>query len=235
MLKEFLFENAPAILKYLFVVIIAWLVFIFYIAKLNVSGPSSEVVGAVTGGVRDVMPTAVADPQTVAVITSNSSFSSDTRSASSEIHGAFRTANDAIRQGDSQSAMRVLVRLITQYPELPEPYANLASLQAADGQLSEARATLLQGLQANKGYAALFSNLQKVQGALAANAYRSALADQGEAITEVALPVLENIDLSEASQLPDGLNQELQVAENQSLEGATVESPVAEQELKVNK
>ena len=234
MLKELLFENASVISKYLFLVIVAWLVFILYIAKLNDSGPSPKDAGIITAGVQDVMPTPEPDNQTVAVITS-SRLLSDSSSVSSEIQLAFQTANEAIRQGDSQSAMSVLVRLIAEYPELPEPYANLASLQAADGQLPEARATLLQGLQAHKGYAALFFNLQKVQGALAANAYRSALGDQGSVITEVALPVLENIDLPGTPQQFDGLNQQLQATENQGLEGAAVELPAAEQELKVNK
>lgn len=195
MLKNRFLENFPVILKCLVVVIIACLVFILCSTKLNETDLGSKVVGVVTGAVRGP----VSDNQSVAVITSTRVLD-DSGSANSEIQLAFQAANEAIRQGDSASAMRVLVKLIGQHPALPEPYANLASLQAAAGQLSEARATLLQGLQAHKGYAALFSGLQKVQGALAANAYRSALADQAEAITEVALPVLENIQRPEASQ-----------------------------------
>lgn len=233
MLKELSFKNSSAILKYLVVVIIAWVVFILYIAKLNETGPSSNDVEVANVGVQDAMPTPVLESQTAAT-TNSSSVSIESGSASSEIRLAFQTANEAIRQGDSQSASSVLVSLIDQYPALPEPYANLASLQAANGQLADARATLLQGLQANKGYAALFSSLQKVQGALAANAYRSALADQGEAIIEVALPVLENIYLAEESSQLDGLSQELQAASNQSLEQATVELKAAEQVLKAN-
>jgi hypothetical protein len=195
MLKNRFLENFPVILKCLVVVIIACLVFILYNTKLNETDSGSKVVGVVTGAVRGPVP----DIQSVAVITS-ARVLDDSGSANSEIQLAFQAANEAIRQGDSASAMRVLVKLTGQHPALPEPYANLASLQAANGQLSEARATLLQGLQAHKSYAALFSSLQKVQGALAANAYRSALADQAEAITEVALPVLENIEWPEASQ-----------------------------------
>jgi hypothetical protein len=199
MLKNRLLENAPVILKYLAVVIVACAVFILYITKLNETNSSSKIVGVVNGAVRDVMPSPEPDNQSVAAIAS-ARVLGDSGSANSEIQLAFQVANEAVRQGDSESAMSVLLQLIRQYPELPEPYANLASLQAANGQLSAARATLLQGLQAHKGYAALFSSLQQVQGALASNAYRSALVDQTEVITEVALPVLGSIELSEAPQ-----------------------------------
>lgn len=199
MLKNRLLENAPVILKYLAVGIVACVVFVLYITKPNETDSNSKVVGVVTGAVRNVVPSPVSDNQSAAVI-ANARVLGDSGSANSEIQLAFLAANEAIRQGDSESAMHILLQLIGLYPELPEPYANLASLQAAGGQLSEARATLLQGLQAHSGYAALFSSLQKIQGALAANAYRSALADQTEAITEVALPVLENIELSETPQ-----------------------------------
>lgn len=199
MLKNRLLENAPVILKYLAVGIVACVVFVLYITKPNETDSNSKVVGVVTGAVRNVVPSPVSDNQSAAVI-ANARVLGDSGSANSEIQLAFLAANEAIRQGDSESATHILLQLIGLYPELPEPYANLASLQAAGGQLSEARATLLQGLQAHRGYAALFSSLQKIQGALAANAYRSALADQTEAITEVALPVLENIELSETPQ-----------------------------------
>ncbi|MFT5612069.1 MAG: hypothetical protein ACI9WC_000615 [Arenicella sp.] len=229
MLKEVLFENAAVISKCLIVVIGAWLVFILYIVKLNETGPNSDTVGA---DVQDVLPLAPNNKAVEGIVSGRDS--ADSRSASSEIQLAFRTANEAIREGDSASARSVLVQLTTEYPELPEPYANLASLLAADGQLSEARAVLLQGLKARKGNAALFSNLQKVQGALAANAYRSALADQAKPITQVALPLLDNIDLPQTPQPFDGLNHQMQVTKNKYSEPSDVDPKVVEQDLKVN-
>ncbi|MFT5138195.1 MAG: hypothetical protein ACI8XV_003245 [Arenicella sp.] len=233
MLKELLFENTTVISKYLIVVIIACLAFILYISKLNHTGPNSNAVGGVVADVQDVLPTLAPNNKAVGGIISGQVLT-DNRSAGSEIRLAFQAANGAIRQGDSASARSVLVQLTTEYPELPEPYANLASLLAADGQLSEARAVLLQGLQAHKGYAALFSNLQKVQGALAANAYRSALADQATAITQVTLPLMDNIDLPQAPGRFYGLDQQMQATKNQYSEPVDVDLKVAEQELKVN-
>jgi hypothetical protein len=226
MLKELLFKNASVISKYLIVVIVACLVFILYVAKLNETGPNSDTVGA---DVQDVLP----NNQTVEGIVSGRVLT-DNRSTGSEIQLAFQTANEAIRQADSEFAKSVLVQLIAEYPELPEPYANLAALLAADGYLSEARATLLQGLQARESYAALFSNLQKVQGALAANAYRSALADQAKPITQVVLPLLDNIDLPQAPQPFDGLNHQMQVTKNKYSEPSDVDPNVVEHQLKVN-
>jgi hypothetical protein len=89
-------------------------------------------------------------------------------------------------------------------------------------------------LQARESYAALFSNLQKVQGALAANAYRSALADQAKPITQVVLPLLDNIDLPQAPQPFDGLNHQMQVTKNKYSEPSDVDPNVVEHQLKVN-
>lgn len=234
MLKKLSFENTQTILKYLALVVVLSTVSILYIAKSDHADPDSKAVGVNTGDVQSVVlvaePTMQADQTPViqsAALTIPSAQSDAMSLANSKLQFAFQTANEAIRQGDSEAAMRVLVELIAQYPELPEPYANLASLQAANGKLAAARATLLQGLQTDKTYAALFSNLQKIQGALAANAYTSALVDQGEAIATVALPVLENIGLLNV------LNKEQQ-AQSPRLQAAAVELNATERELKIN-
>lgn len=68
-------------------------------------------------------------------------------------------------------AMRVFQRLIQDYPDLPEPYNNLAALYAAQGRFEEARDLLERGLRTDPAYAAAFRNLNDVYAQLANGAY----------------------------------------------------------------
>lgn len=93
----------------------------------------------------------------------------------------FASANEAIQSGSYEAAITLLKGIIERQPGLLEPYINLASAQAAAGNLDDARKTLMQGLSANENYGALFSNLQHVHAALAADAYQLALAENAGA------------------------------------------------------
>ena len=66
-------------------------------------------------------------------------------------------------------------RLIADYPELPEPYNNLAALKAAAGDYDGAKAALDQALRANPAMATAHENLGDVQVMLALRAYARAL------------------------------------------------------------
>lgn len=115
-----------------------------------------------------------------------------------QLKEGFSQARQAIDSGNSQAAIELLGELIEQHPKQVEPYVNLASVYAAEGELALARQTLMRGMQANKNYAMLFTNLQKVHGALAANAYQTALAESGETISDavdaVDLPIIDDVD-----------------------------------------
>jgi Flp pilus assembly protein TadD len=54
----------------------------------------------------------------------------------------------------SAEAIDVFQRLTEDYPELPEPYNNLAALHAAAGDYDRAKASLDQALRANPSFAA---------------------------------------------------------------------------------
>ncbi|HEY9025308.1 MAG TPA: tetratricopeptide repeat protein, partial [Burkholderiaceae bacterium] len=60
------------------------------------------------------------------------------------------------------------------YPDLPEPYNNLAALYAANGDYGRARVTLEQAVRANPGYAIAHENLGDVYAALASQSYAKA-------------------------------------------------------------
>lgn len=75
----------------------------------------------------------------------------------------------------STEARAVFERLVEDYPELPEPYNNLAALKAAAGDYDGAKAALDQALRANPSLASAQENLGDVQVMLAMRAYGRAL------------------------------------------------------------
>ncbi|MGQ9724976.1 MAG: tetratricopeptide repeat protein [Tepidimonas sp.] len=81
-------------------------------------------------------------------------------------------------QGDAQGAQRVYEELSQSYPELPEPYNNLAVLHAAQGRLPEARAALESAIRFNPDYATAHRNLGDVYARLALDHWQRALALQ---------------------------------------------------------
>ncbi len=78
-------------------------------------------------------------------------------------------------QGKPQDAITVFTQLIEDYPELPEPYNNLAVLQASQGQFDKARAALEMAIRTNPSYAIAHENLGDVYAKLASQAYSKAL------------------------------------------------------------
>ena len=66
-------------------------------------------------------------------------------------------------------------KLSQDYPDLAEPYNNLAALYAARGDYARALASLEQALRNNPGYAIAQENLGDVYAALATQAYARAL------------------------------------------------------------
>ncbi|MFM7331636.1 MAG: tetratricopeptide repeat protein [Brachymonas sp.] len=78
-------------------------------------------------------------------------------------------------QGKPQDAITQLTKLIEDYPELPEPYNNLAVLHAGLGQFDKARAALEMAIRTNPSYATAHENLGDVYAKLASQAYSKAL------------------------------------------------------------
>lgn len=77
--------------------------------------------------------------------------------------------------GRSDEAIAVFVALNQDYPELAEPYNNLAVLYAARGEFDQARIALEAAVRSNPGYATAYENLGDVYARLAARAYARAL------------------------------------------------------------
>ena len=79
------------------------------------------------------------------------------------------------RAGDTQAATETFERLVEEYPELPEPYNNLAVIFAAQNQLDKARGALEMAVRNNPNYALAHENLGDIYARLAHNAYQHSL------------------------------------------------------------
>ena len=78
-------------------------------------------------------------------------------------------------QGNTKDAIEVFTRLTQDYPNLPEPYNNLAVIYAGQGQYEKARAALEQSIRTHPSYATAYENLGDVYAKLASQAYDKAL------------------------------------------------------------
>jgi tetratricopeptide (TPR) repeat protein len=72
-------------------------------------------------------------------------------------------------------AIALFQKLTQDYPDLAEPYNNLAALYAASGDYSKARVTLEQAIRTNPAYATAHENLGDIYAAMAAQSYSRAL------------------------------------------------------------
>ncbi|MEN9905121.1 MAG: hypothetical protein RLZZ555_1686 [Pseudomonadota bacterium] len=79
------------------------------------------------------------------------------------------------QSGEAQAAQETFTALTQDYPELPEPYNNLAVLHAGAGHLEQARAALETAIRLSPGYATAQLNLGDVYARLAARAWQRAL------------------------------------------------------------
>lgn len=78
-------------------------------------------------------------------------------------------------QGNIREAIGMFQKLTEDFPELPEPYNNLAVIYAAQGQYDKARAALEQSIRTHPSYATAYENLGDVYAKLASQAYGKAL------------------------------------------------------------
>ncbi len=77
--------------------------------------------------------------------------------------------------GKPADAIATFTKLTEDFPELPEPYNNLAVLYAGQSQFDKARAALEMAIRTNPSYATAHENLGDVYAKLASQAYSKAL------------------------------------------------------------
>lgn len=76
--------------------------------------------------------------------------------------------------GRTADAIATFTALNQEYPELPEPYNNLAVIYASQSQFDKALAALQTAVRANPDYAVAYENLGDVYAKLAAQSYAKA-------------------------------------------------------------
>ncbi len=107
-----------------------------------------------------------------------------------------------VRLDRSKDAIRVFSDLTRDYPQLPEPYNNLAVLYAAQGDYEKARDALQAALATHPSYATAHENLGDIYAALAGAAYNRALQlDESNQLLRRKLALLNQLDPSAASEM----------------------------------
>ena len=81
--------------------------------------------------------------------------------------------------GKTAEAISTFTKLTEDFPELPEPYNNLAVLYAGMNQFEKARSALEMAIRTNPSYATAHENLGDIYARLASQAYGSALQLEG--------------------------------------------------------
>ena len=81
--------------------------------------------------------------------------------------------------GKTSEAITTFTKLTEDFPDLPEPYNNLAVLYANQNQFEKAKSVLELALKTNPGYAIAYENLGDVYAKLSSQAYNKALQIEG--------------------------------------------------------
>jgi len=101
--------------------------------------------------------------------------------------------------GKPTEAIATFSKLTEDFPELPEPYNNLAVLYASQSQFDKARAALEMAIRTNPSYATAHENLGDVYAKLASQAYSKALQlDASNAAVAPKLSLIRNLFAADA-------------------------------------
>ena len=97
-------------------------------------------------------------------------------------------------QKKTAEAIEVFTGLTQEYPELPEPYNNLAVLYASQGEYEKARSALELAIRTHPNYATAHENLGDVYAQLAGRSYDRALQlDKGNAAAQAKLATVKDL------------------------------------------
>src|SRR3972149_6195254 len=97
-------------------------------------------------------------------------------------------------QNKTDEAIRVFSSLTEDYPELPEPYNNLAVLYAGQGQYDKAKIALEMAIRTHPSYATAHENLGDIYAKMASQAYDRALQlDKSNTATKTKLAMIQDL------------------------------------------
>lgn len=97
-------------------------------------------------------------------------------------------------QGKAAEAIKTFAALTEDYPELPEPYNNLAVLYASQGQYDKAKLALEMAIRTHPSYATAHENLGDIYAKMASQAYDRALQlDRSNTATQTKLSMIQDL------------------------------------------
>jgi tetratricopeptide (TPR) repeat protein len=116
-------------------------------------------------------------------------------SAPQDAEARFTRGVVLVRLDRNDDAARAFEALTRDFPQLPEPYNNLAVIHAQQGDYDKARAALEDALARHPSYAVAHENLGDIHAALSAAAYNRALSlDPGNAALRAKLELVSRLD-----------------------------------------
>jgi tetratricopeptide (TPR) repeat protein len=97
-------------------------------------------------------------------------------------------------QGKTTDAIKIFTALTDDYPDLPEPYNNLAVLYAGQSQYDKAKQLLERAISTHPSYSTAHENLGDIYAKMASQAYDRALQlDHGNTTTQTKLAMIQNL------------------------------------------
>ncbi len=116
------------------------------------------------------------------------------KTAPKDPQGRFLKGLVLTEQKRTDDAIKVFTGLTEDYPELPEPYNNLAVLYASQGNYEKARAALELAIHTHPTYATAHENLGDIYAELASRAYDRALQlDKNNTSAQVKLAMVKDL------------------------------------------
>ena len=111
-----------------------------------------------------------------------------------DARGRFLKGLILTEQGKPADAIKLFSGLTEDYPELPEPYNNLAVLYASQGQYDKARGALEMAIRTHPSYATAHENLGDIYAKMASQAYDKALQlDKSNSAAQTKLEMIKEL------------------------------------------
>lgn len=111
-----------------------------------------------------------------------------------DAQGRFLKGLILTEQGKTADAIKIFSDLTQDYPELPEPYNNLAVLYASQSQYDKAKSALEMAIRTHPSYATAHENLGDIYAKLASQAYDRALQlDSSNTATQTKLAMIQDL------------------------------------------
>jgi tetratricopeptide (TPR) repeat protein len=144
-----------------------------------------------------------------------------------DAQGRFLKGLILTEMGKTNEAITVFTKLTEDYPELPEPYNNLAVIYAQQKQYEKAKNALEMAIRTHPSYATAHENLGDIYARLASQAYDKALQlDKGNASAQSKLSMIRDIMSTSprAGTKPSAkpAAAEVKVAENKAVESKPI-------------